>query len=453
MNNRSPTRRTVLKKFALGSTALVAGSLATPFVHGAFAAGKLEIGLWDHWVPGGNEAWKKLAKEWGEKNKVEVSLDFITSQGDKLNLTIAAEAQAGAGHDIMRLGDAQPGAYAENLEPLDDITVGLIKQFGKELEGSKYGGFHDGHWTGVPVSQGTIAIPTVGRIDLLKQHAGLDIQKMYPDDAPPDKELAERWTWDTFLKTADTMAKAGYPFGLPLSTWTDANNWVNSVFASHGAYLVDEKGNTTVKSDATKQVLEWFKKLIPHLPDSVFAWDNSQNNKWLISGQGSLIMNPPSAWAVAVRDRPEIGKQLWHFPAPKGPKGRYVGTNFGFLGLWDFSRNKSAAKDFIRHVTTKPAFEQIVNASRGYDIPPYENLRDFDVWKTEGPPKGVNYNYPPRGDVVSIMIGYPAPTQIANHLYAQGTICKLVARYAKQGMSMDQAIAQTAEEIEGYKRV
>ncbi len=63
----------------------------------------------------------------------------------------------------------------------------------------------------------------------------------------------------------------------------------------YGAFLVDEAGNTTVKSDATKQALEWFKKLVPHLPESVFAWDNSQNNKHLISGQGSLIMNPPSA--------------------------------------------------------------------------------------------------------------------------------------------------------------
>ena len=304
----------------------------------------------------------------------------------------------------------------------------------------------------MPISKGTIAVPCCGRIDLLKKHAGLDVQKMYPvGDA--DKELADHWTWDTFLKTAETMKKAGYPFGLPLSTWTDASNWVKAVFASHGAYLVDQKGNTTVNSDATKQVLEWFKKMVPHLPDSVFAWDNSENNKFLDFGQGSLIMNPPSAWAVAVRDRPDIGKELWHFPAPKGPKGRIVGTNFGFLGIWDFSPNKSAAKDFIRYVSTEPAFRQIVDASKGYDIPPYENLRDFDVWKNEGPPKGVNYNYPPRGDVVSTMIGYPAPVNIANNMTTQGTICKLVARYANQGVSMDQAIARITEEIEGYKRV
>jgi ABC-type glycerol-3-phosphate transport system substrate-binding protein len=453
MERTKLTRRNLLKTAAVGSTAFAAGSLAAPFVSGVYAAGSLNIGLWDHWVPGGNEPWKELAREWGDKNKVDVNLDFITSQGDKLNLTIAAEAAARAGHDMMRLGDSQPGAYGAYLEPVDDIVPDLVKKFGKELDGSTYGGFHDGHWMAVPVSQGTIAIPCCGRIDLLKKHAGIDVQKMYPNGSPPDKELASHWTWDTFLKTAETMNKAGYPFGLATSTWTDANNWINSAFAAHGAYLVDKEGNATVDSDATKQVLEWFKKLVPHLPPSVFAWDNSQNNKHLISGQASLIMNPPSAWSVAVRDRPEIGEKLWHFPAPKGPKGRFVGTNFGFLGVWEFSPNKSAAKDFIRYVTTEPAFKRIVNASRGYDIPPYENLRDYDIWKTEGPPVGVNYHYPPRGEVVSIMIGYPAPTHIANHLYAQGTICKLVARYAKQGMSMKAAIAETVEEIDGYRRV
>jgi len=71
----------------------------------------------------------------------------------------------------------------------------------------------------------------------------------------------------------------------------------------------------------------------------------------------------------------------------------------------------------------------------------------------EGPPTGVNCNYPPRGEIVSITIGYPASVDGANNLMAQGTVCKLIARYANEGMSMDEAISRTAEEIEGYKRV
>ena len=53
---------------------------------------------------------------------------------------------------------------------------------------------------------------------------------------------------------------------MPLGRPSDAVDWVGAVFASHGAQLVDQEGNITVKSDATRQVLEWFKKLVPSLP-------------------------------------------------------------------------------------------------------------------------------------------------------------------------------------------
>jgi hypothetical protein len=48
----------------------------------------LSCGFWDYWVPGGNEPLAKLCQEWAAKEKI----DFITTQGDKLNLTIAAKA-------------------------------------------------------------------------------------------------------------------------------------------------------------------------------------------------------------------------------------------------------------------------------------------------------------------------------------------------------------------------
>ena len=49
--------------------------------------------------------------------------------------------------------------------------------------------------------------------------------------------------------------------------------------------MTDKDGNITVKSDEMKQVLEWCKRLVPFLPSGVFAWDDSSNNKALISGQ------------------------------------------------------------------------------------------------------------------------------------------------------------------------
>src|SRR5262249_33816501 len=97
MSHSRFTRRNVLKSAALGSVAAV----AAPYVHGAYAAGTLTLGCWDHWVPGANNTFTKICNEWGAKNKVEVKIDYITSQGEKDKLTAAAEAQAGTGHDIM----------------------------------------------------------------------------------------------------------------------------------------------------------------------------------------------------------------------------------------------------------------------------------------------------------------------------------------------------------------
>ena len=50
------------------------------------------------------------------------------SQGQAL--TLAAEAQAKSGHDILYMTSWLPHAYASSLEPVDDVMIQLIKQNG-----------------------------------------------------------------------------------------------------------------------------------------------------------------------------------------------------------------------------------------------------------------------------------------------------------------------------------
>ena len=58
MVSRKVSRRRFVASTAAVSTALV----AAPFVRGAYAAGKLSLGLWDHWVPGANKATEEVIK-------------------------------------------------------------------------------------------------------------------------------------------------------------------------------------------------------------------------------------------------------------------------------------------------------------------------------------------------------------------------------------------------------
>ena len=441
------TRRTLLQTAA--TTAVVA-----PFAHSAYAAGKLSVGFWDHWVPGANDTLTKLCKEWAAKEKVDISIDYITSQGDKLNLTQAAESQARSGHDILTFLAWAAAAQTDNLEPVDDIMAPLIAQNGKISQGIEYVAKQQGHWIAVPSCVGSPALPSAARIDLFKEYLGLDVTEMYPAGKPPNSELADKWNWDFFLAAAEKAFKAGqgHLIGVGLGGTNDSVSWVDPVFRSHGAALVDQEGNITVKSDATRQVLEWFQKLVPYLPKDNFAWDDASNNKFLISGQGSLIFNPPSAWAVAVRDAPKVAEQVWHFPPPKGPKGHFVAAVPFFWGTWKFSSNKSAAKSLLTFLCQRSSVEQTVAASHGYDIPPFEGLHDFKTWAEESPPKGSIYNYPPRGDVVMVIPYSPAPAGIANQIYAQATSTKMIAKCTVEGQSIDQAIAWAASELEGFSR-
>jgi ABC-type glycerol-3-phosphate transport system substrate-binding protein len=442
------TRRALLKTGAVAS-----GALALPFVHGAHAAGKLSAFFWDHPVPSVPPAMKKLCEAWAAKEKVDLQVDFVSTNGDKILLTLASEGQARSGHDIATIPSWYVSGQAERLEPVDELIAPLVAQNGKLDPMAEYLGKFDGHWRALPVSTGSPTLPSCARIDLMKQHAGIDVTEMYPAGGPPNKALADNWNWETFLTAAEKCFKGGYPFGLPLGVTLDSVDWVGAMFASYGAELVDRNGNITVKSDPVKQVLEWFKRLGPSLPTEVYAWDNASNNKYLISGKGSLILNPPSAWAVAKRDAPDVAADCWTFPAPSGPKGRFIPTLSFFWGIYSFSKNKSAGKDLIEFLMQRDNVEARDIASDGYDLPPYAKLNDFKIWQEVGPPKGTVFNYPmrPASGQKPSLTGSEAAPEVAVQIYSRGVHNQMFARL-RDGQTIPQVISWAQDEIDGYLR-
>ena len=121
-------------------------------------------------------------------------------------------------------------------------------------------------------------------------------------------------------------------------------------------------------------------------------------------------------------------------------------------GIWNFSQNIPAAKDLLVHLSQKEQVDQLVEASRGYDLPLRPSFLDNPVWANEGPPQGTEYNYPSRGNEQIIVAGYPAPAAVAAQIYSEAVIPNMVARVAQTGESPDDAIAWAAEELEGFLR-
>ncbi len=445
MSRKKLSRRQFVAATALTSAALI----SAPYVRTAYAGGKLTMGFWDHWVPGANDTCSAIVKEWADKEKVEATIDYITTQGNKNLVTIAAESAAQSGHDILAMPSWWPHANSDMLEPVNDIMEPLIKQNGEVNGTVKYLGQLNGKWLGVPATIGSQIKGPCSRIDLMKKFANIDVQEMYPAGSPPK---ADNWTTDAFLKAAEACAKGGYPFGIGLGETADNVDTAGAFFLAFGAQLVNAKGDLTVKTDEVRQALEFYKKLISFLPPDVAAWDDASNNKWLVSGKGAMIMNPPSAWAVAKRDAPQVAEQCWTHGFPAGPKGRFAPFVPFFWNIWSFSKNKEAAKSLLTHMSQPESIARLVEASGGYDLPAYEKLTLLKTWAEQGPPKGTLYHYPnPYHHQTLSIAASPAPPKIAQQIYAQAVQTKMCLKY-HQGAKMEDVLAWAEGECEGYMR-
>lgn len=440
------TRRRALK---LGAAATV-----LPLVHirTAGAAGKLNVGPWDHWVPAGNEVLRKQMEAWADKNKVEMRIDFITSQGGKQLITINAEAQAKTGHDMLSMASWVPGSVSSLLEPVDDVMGRLTAKYGTTNPIFEYMGKFDGKWLALPTSWGTQNKGPAARISTMKQAAGIDLLEMYPA-RDVRTELAKQWTVEAHLKAAEACAKVGMPFAIGLGTTADSVDTLGGLFAAFGAQLVDAKGTMQIKSDAVAQALEYCVKLAKFLPADAISFDDASNNKALIAGRSALIWNPPSAWAVAKRDAPAVAADTWHIPAPLGPKGRFMPFIPNYWAIWSFSQNKAAAKDLLEHLSQRDMVQERAAPVEGYDLPPFQSMTDFPIWNEVGPPKGTVYNYPVRAvhDSMEHLSGFPAPPEVGVKMYQRGTLPNMVARLMK-GQPMKEVLSWAENEVEGFMR-
>jgi hypothetical protein len=437
-----------------GALKLGAAAAALPLVHirTAGAAGKLAIGFWDHWVPAGNDIMQKQVNAWAEKNKVEVTADFITGNGNKLTMTGVAEAQAKTGHDLYTFYNWDVHNSADSLANVDDVMKELTSKFGEANATSTYLAKKKNGWVAVPTSSGTQTKPPCVRISWFKKQ-GLDVQAIYPVK-PEHTAQQDEWTWDAFSKYAELAQKDGMTFGLGMGGInSDATDTHGALFKAFGAALVDKDGNIKLDTPEMTQCLEFCQKLVKFYPDDAVSYDDASNNRALISGKSALIFNPPSAWAVAKRDAPAVAADCWTFSAPAGPKGRFVPTATFFWGIFQFSKNQSAAKDMLLYLMDRKQVEERDNGVAGYDLPPFAGMLDFKIWEEVEPPAGTVYNYPirPWHKAEPSLTGSEAEPDVAVQVYNRSLHNQMLARL-KEGQPIKQVTAWAKDELEGFVR-
>ena len=257
---------------------------------------------------------------WAEKNKVDVTIDFITSNGFKIQITQAAEAQARTGHDFLPFYNWEVNTYAEQLEPMDDVVKAMTAPVRPVQPDPRVSVEDQRTLAALPSSTGTLNLNCCARISLLKQHAGIDILAMYPAHKSDPKAAAD-WTYDTFLKAAEACQKAGFAFGLGLGQTGDSVNNTGIIYSAFGAELVNAKGEITVDSDAVHQVLDYARKLAKFLPPDTVSYDDASNNRALISGQERADHEPAFGLVGGEARCAEGGRGLLDLPVPGRSEG------------------------------------------------------------------------------------------------------------------------------------
>jgi hypothetical protein len=97
------------------------------------------------------------------------------------------------------------------------------------------------------------------------------------------------------------------------------------------------------------------------------------------------------------------------------------------------------------------AVEKLVDASQGYDLPPFVKFNDIKTWDEQSRPKGTLSHYPSKGDQQVIVPSAPAPPSIAAQINDQAIMPKMILRLA-EGEPMPRTLEWASREIEGFAR-
>jgi multiple sugar transport system substrate-binding protein len=395
---------------ASGAAAAPAPAQAGP---GGFAnVGTLKILMSSHFVPAYDTWFDQWAKDWGDKNHVEMQVDHITS--NDLAAKNAAEVAAGGGHDIYKFSrNGEPTLYHDFMVDVSDVTKQVGEAHGGWIPFAETLGLYQGVWKAVP--EYFIDFPALYRKDIF------DANGLQPID-----------TWDDLLKTGQILKDKGNPIGIAINQKSnDANNTWTGVLWSHGGSVVAEDGKTVaLDSQGTRDMLNYAIELFHKtMTDEVLSWDDTGNNLLLASGRGSWIQNPISALRTIEHDTPDLAAKIQISNTPAGPKGRMTSVTGNSWAIANWSVSVPACKAML--LDYYQVYLDAIKASTGYNQPVLKDFRKKPMAILGEDPK---LNVLQDFDQYIHSVGYPGPpTPPAGEVESNWIVPLMVARAVNDG--------------------
>ena len=428
MGHRKFTRRDVIKA---AGTATAAGLLLP---RGGRAAKKtLKILQWNHFVPG-YDKWfnNQYIKEWGEKNDTDVVVDNVGIPA--INTTAAAEVSAKKGHDLFLFLWPKP-VYEDEVIDHREIYEECEKKYGKPIDlaikstynpkTKKYFGFSDSY----------VPDPINWRKSLFDE-AG---------SKGPD-------TWDDIRTVGRKIKeKRGIPVGIGLAQEIDTAMAMRAILYSFGGSEQDEHGRLVLGSKNTLEAVKFVKALFQEtMSPEVFSWDASSNNRAILAGRASVVLNAISVTREAENknlmvDGKPIGDDIWLAKAAKGPVRR-MGLEhvMNVYVIWKFAENIAGAKKFL--VDYIGNFHRAFEASEFYNFPCFTktvpDLKQMLQKDSKGKPAD---KYAVLADSLdwATNVGYPGYANAAiDDIYSNWIVNNMFAKAAQGVMSPEDAVKE-----------
>ena len=441
MNGPDLARRDFLRLAAGGAAMLATGagcdgrsgttkSKAGTATTAADAKGRptLRIAQWTHYVAGYDRWWdEEYTKRWGERNGVEVIVDHFD-----INQAAAhaeAEVASGRGHDLFHSNLSSPAPFEDHVidhrEIIEEIEakVGKMQPFIERSilnpRSKKYFGVSD-FW-----SPGLANY----RSDLWE-----------PLGLRPD-------SWQDVLAAGGRLKAQGHPVGIGMGGDAESNANLLSLMHGFGASMQDEEGNVAINTPATVEAVKLGAAIFrAAMSDEVLGWDITSNNRYLIAGRGSLIVNAiPAVRALESQD-PDLGAKVQMLPVPRGPQSRLSPYVVSIYVVWKFAENQEAAKRFLVDLASdhREAFIQ----SQYVQHPSFPGaVRDFGDLVANDPRGRPQGKYSLLADAAgwTTNLGYPGYTNAAaDEVIKASIISQMFAAAARGEMSAEDAV-KTAE--------
>lgn len=397
-------------------------------------SGDLKILLWSHFVPSHDTWFDQFAKEWGEQVGVNVVVDHVDQA--QIPTRIAAEIQAGEGHDLIQY-IATLSQYEPSVLDMRDLVDEASSRWGEQLELCAKSSSNPTTGKFYAYSPGWVPDPGNYRRSLWE---GVGLA-----DGPT--------TWDDLLNgAAEIKSKDGIQLGLGMSQEIDSNMVLRALMWSYGASEQDANEQVTLDSPETVAAVEFMTDLYQQaMTPEVFSWNAASNNQGLVAGKLSYVVNSISAWRTAQESNPDVADDVHFVPALRGPEAALAAQHV--LYNWivpEHAQAPDAAKEFLLHYTAN--FASATYHSKLYDFCAWSELTpDRDAWLADDP-----FGAQPvdklafLSDAIpwSANIGHPGPASTAiGEVFNTFVIPNMFARAVRGEATPQQAVTDATGQV------